>query len=319
MMGNDEKIISEWARHTKTPSPIRVFLTNDRRSDAFQEFVQRMAALAPAVHIKTKHEAGDGLPEIRVQPNITYQAVPHGHELKPFLEILSGLPDKMKNRHLADTHVLEKLEMPAVIKAYISPDCAFCPQTVQSLAALAMRQEMIHLVIIDGAMFSEKASVDRGNSVPTVFLDDQFRWTGNLQLPELIDIIVNRDPAQLSSETLKQILYDGKASDLAKMMADWGKVFPGIYSLLTHTEWPVRLGAMATVEYLGEHRKDVIADVVNGLWEQFEELDEPVKADILYLFGETAHPEARPKIEAVLAGDYSDLVKEAANEAMAAF
>ncbi|HMA86355.1 MAG TPA: thioredoxin family protein [Desulfosalsimonadaceae bacterium] len=318
-MANDENIISEWARETEKPRPVRIFLSQDSRSEAFREFADRMQNLAPAVGIMTEYEADDSLPEIRIKPNITYQAVPQGHELKPFLEILSGLNKEAQAWHLSDTDVLEKISMPAIIKVYISPECPFCPQTVQLLASLAMHQEMIHLVVIDGFMFSEKAAADKVSSVPTVFLDDQFRWTGNVQLPELIDILVNRDPAHLSSETLKQILYDGKASDLAKMMADWGKVFPGIYSLLTHTEWPVRLGAMATVEYLGEHRKDLIADVVNGLWEQFEELDEPVKADILYLFGETAHPEARPKIEAVLAGDYSDLVKEAANEAMAAF
>lgn len=319
MMENDEKTISEWARETDNPCSIRVLLTNDSRSEAFREFAQRMKNLASAVHVKTIYEADDGLPEIRIQPNITYQAVPHDRELKPFLEILSGLTDKMKNRHLADTHILEKLEMPAVIKVYISPECPFCPQTVQSLASLAMRQKMIHLRIIDGTEFSEKASADRVSSVPTVFLDDQFRWTGNIQLPEIIDIIMNRDPAQLSSETLKQILYDGKAADLAKMMAEWGKVFPSLYELLTHTEWPVRLGAMATVEYLGEYRKDLIADIINALWDQFEDLDEPVKADTLYLFGETAHPEARLKIEAVIRGAYSDLVKEAATEAMSAF
>jgi len=318
-MANDETIISEWARQTENPRSIRIFLSQDNRSENFREFADWMETLAPAVRIGTEYEADDSLPEIRIQPNITYQAVPQGHELKPFLEILSGLTKEAQARHLADTDVLEKISMPAILKVYISPECPFCPQTVQSLASLAMHQEMIHLVIIDGAMFSEKAAADKVSSVPTVFLDDQFRWTGNVQLPELIDILVNRDPTQLSSETLKQILYDGKASDLAKMMADWGKVFPGIYSLLTHTEWPVRLGAMATVEYLGEHRQDLIADVVNALWEEFEELDEPVKADILYLFGETAHPEARPKIESVLAGDYSDLAKEAANEAMAAF
>jgi len=318
-MDNDEKTISEWALRADNPYSFRVLLTDDSRSEAFREFVQRMARLAPAVHIKTKHDADGGLPEIRIHSNITYQAVPHNQELKPFLEILSGPPDRAKNRHLDDTRVLEKMEMPAVIKVYVSPECAFCPQAVQSLAALAMRQEMIHLMVIDGTMFTEKASADRVSAVPTVFLDDQFRWTGSVQLPELIDMIVNRDPAQLSSETLKQILYDGKAADLARMMAEWGKVFPSLYELLTHTEWPIRLGAMATVEYLGEYRKDLIADIINALWSQFEDLDEPVKADTLYLFGETAHPEARLKIEAVIRGAYSDLVKEAANEAMAAF
>jgi len=318
-MANDEKIISEWAQNTGNPRSIRILLTNDSRSKRFSEFGEQLAKLAPAVNVRREFEADEAIPEIRIKPNITYQAVPHGHELKPFLKILDGLSYEEQARHLSDTQVLEKIGMPAVMKVYISPECPFCPQTVRSLASLAMHQEMIHLIVIDGSMFSENAEADRVSSVPTVFLDDQFRWTGNIQLPEVIDVLVNRDPAQLSSETLKQILYDGKAADLAKMMADWGKVFPAIYDLLTHTEWPVRLGAMATVEYLSEHRKDLIADIINELWKQFEDLDEPVKADTLYLFGETAHPEARGKIEAVIKGAYSEMVKEAATDAMSAF
>ena len=318
-MASDEKTISEWARQTENPRSIRVSLTSDSRSERFKEFGEQLGLLAPMVGIRTDHEATDSLPEIRIRPNITYRAVPQGHELKPFLEILAGLPHNAEPRHLSDTQVLEKIDMPAVIKVYISPGCPFCPQTVQSLASLVMHQEMIHLLVIDGAAFPEKAEADQVSSVPTVILDDQFRWTGNIQLPEIIDILINRDPAQLSSETLKQILYDGKAADLAKMMAEWGKVFPGIYDLLTHTEWPVRLGAMATVEYLSEYREDLIADIINALWEQFEDLDEPVKADTIYLFGETAHPEARLKIEAVINGAYSEMVKEAATDAMSSF
>jgi len=319
-MAKDEKTISEWARHAEAPRPVSMVLTSDGRSDRFQEFGRQMTDLAPQVGLKVAHaEDDDALPQIHIQPNITYRAIPRDHELKPFLKILSGTPDMSANRPLSDTRVLEKLPMPAVIKVYISPECPFCPQTVESLASLAAAQEMIHLIIIDAAMFQEQAVADEVTSVPTVFLDDHFRWTGAIQLPELIDILVNRDPAQLSSETLKQILYDGKAAQLAGMMAESGAVFPALYELLTHPLWPVRLGAMVTVEYLAELRSDLIGEVVEGLWEQFDAVEDPVKGDILYLFGETAHPDALAKTQAVIQGAYADVVKEAARDAAAAF
>ncbi len=318
-MLQDEKVISEWAQKVESPRPVSVYTTNDSRSESFREFGRLMAELAPSVAVKIGYEDEEGPPEIRIHPNIVYKAVPKDQELKPFLHILSSRTGEASHRRLSDTRILEQLSIPAVIKVYVSPNCSFCPQTVESLAFLACRQEMIHLFVIDAFMFPEQARADNVSSVPTVFVDGRFRLTGRVDLPEIIDLIVNRDPAQLSSETLKQILYDGKAAELAKMMADSGKVFPSLYELLTHTQWPVRLGAMATVEYLGELSSELIAEVVQTLWEHFEEVEDPVKGDILYLFGETAHPDARMKIEAVMNGPYTDLVKEAASDAMASF
>ena len=318
-MANDEKTIATWASHAAAPRPVKVILTGDSRSERFAAFARQMAELAPQMGLKIERADDETLPELRIHPNISYQAIPRGHELEPFLKILSGGTDSDTKRPLSDTHVLEKLAMPAMIKVYISPECPFCPQTVESLASLAGQQEMIHLLVIDASMFHEKAAADKVSSVPTVFLDEQFRWTGSIQLPEIIDILVNRDPAQLSSETLKQILYDGKAAELAGMMNEAGKVFPALYELLTHPLWPVRLGAMVTVEYLAEQSGDLIGEVVSALWEQFDEVEDPVRGDILYLFGETAHPDARGKIELVLQGSYSDAVKEAAEDAAASF
>ncbi len=318
-MSHDEKTISEWARRADAPRSIKVILSNDSRSEQFRQFGEQLNMLAPAVSVRNEGGEDDALPEIRIPPNITYQAIPQGHELQPFLNILSGEADKNGTYHFSDTRVLEKLAMPAVLKVYISPDCPFCPQTVETLAGLARRQHMIHLVVIDGVLFSEKAAADKVGSVPTVFLDEQFRWTGSIQLPEIIDIMLNRDPSQLSSETLKQILYDGKAAELAKMMAEAGRIFPGIYELLTHPLWPVRLGAMVTIEYLAGFRSDLIVDVVNELWRQFDDVEDPIKGDILYLFGETASSEVRVKLEKVVKGAYSNLVKEAASEALADF
>jgi glutaredoxin len=317
-MANDEKVITEWAASIERARPVKVRLTGDSRSERFRSFAERLAALAPALRVRIEEGDEDQPPELVIPPNFTYRAVPAGHELSPFLQILADTAGAAGANQFSDTRVLEKLAMPAVIKVYVTPECPFCPQTVESLAALAGRQEMVHLVVIDGSLFSEHAEADRVSSVPTVLLDDQFRWTGSIQLPELIDIMLNRDPAQLSSETLKQILYDGKAADLARMMADSEKVFPGLYALLTHPLWPVRLGAMVTVEYLAAMRSDLTAEVVEELWRQFDDLEDPVKGDILYLFGETAPANARAKLESVVQGEYPNMVKEAAADALTA-
>ncbi|MFO7839300.1 MAG: thioredoxin family protein [Desulfosalsimonadaceae bacterium] len=319
MTGNDEKTITQWANRIDSPRPMNVILSSDSRSSQFYDFARQIAGLVPALHVTTQQEGEDELPKIQISPNITYQAVPQGHELEPFLRVLSGGGEAAGSRHFSDTQVLEKLGMPAVIKAYITAACPFCPQTVESIAGLAMQQEMIHLFVIDGGMFPELAAADKVSSVPTVFLDDQIRWTGSIQIPEIIDMLVNRDPAQLGSETLKQILYDGKAAELAEMMAEAGKIFPAFYELLTHVLWPVRLGAMVTVEYLAGRRSDLIREVVGELWRQFDEVEDPVKGDILYLFGETGQTGVRPKLEAVVEGAYSATVKEAATEALATF
>jgi alkyl hydroperoxide reductase subunit AhpF len=68
----------------------------------------------------------------------------------------------------------------------------------------------LQLTIIDGTLFPEMMQTYQIRSVPTLLLDEQFRWTGSIPLEELIDTINTRDPAALGSASLESYHKRGR-------------------------------------------------------------------------------------------------------------
>jgi hypothetical protein len=165
-------------------------------------------------------------------------------------------------------------------------------------------------------LFPEMAKSDNIKSAPTVLLDEQYRWTGSVQVQEIVDMTLNRDPAQLSTTSLRNMFEDGEAVNVAEMMMSSGKVFPAFLELLVHEKWPVRLGAMVVFETVAAQNSSLASQTIPFLWERFPGSEDTVKGDILYLFGISGDQRTIPKLETVLNGHYSDEVKEAAAEAL---
>jgi HEAT repeat protein len=174
----------------------------------------------------------------------------------------------------------------------------------------------IQLTIIDGTLFPEIAEPLKIQAVPTLLLDEQFRWTGSVPLEEIINTINSRDPASLGTASLENIIKAGQASHLAAMMLDDKKIFPAFYELLIHNKWPVRLGAMVVMEEIADQNPVMASEVIDFLWDRFQRLPDPVKGDILYMFGEIKDRRAVSWLEDVLDGEYDEEVKEAAKEAL---
>ena len=100
------------------------------------------------------------------------------------------------------------------------------------------------------------------------------------------------------------------------MMLEKVQIFPAFYEVLAHPKWPVRLGAMVVMEELIENNRDLAARMLEPLWERFNKVDNPVKGDLLYLFGQLKRTECVPLLQAILKGDYDSEVQEAAQEAL---
>lgn len=316
MTPEDQGIITEWYRKIDCEIRIGLILTEDDRSKQIQAFCEHFSRLAPGVMIAREHKDGGHAPELIIRQNISYQAVPLGRELDPFLNALSSQDTLSGELPSPVRDTLNQISTPAMLKVYIAPECPFCPQVVTRLLTLAASQSLLHITVIDGALFPEMAENDHIRSVPTVILDDQFRWTGAIQLEELVHVMLSRDPSKLGADSLRTILEEGNAAGLAQMMIESGKIYPGFLDLLTHAKWPVRLGAMVTFEFLAQDRKEIASQVIAPLWDRFSRVDDRVKGDILYVFGESNDPSVTPKLNSVLSGPYSGELREAAAEAL---
>ena len=164
--------------------------------------------------------------------------------------------------------------------------------------------------------FPELGEKENIQSVPALILEDQFRWTGSIQITEIVDVIANRDVSMLGPVSLEMMITQGKAGELAEMMLAKEQIFPAFYEVLTHPKWPVRLGAMVVMEELIESNPDLATRMLKPLWERFNQVDNRVKGDLLYIFGQMKPTDLVPRLQAILNGNYDPEVQEAAQETL---
>jgi hypothetical protein len=317
MTPEEEQIIRVWGKSLQEKKTISFVRTRDEAGKQIEAFCEKLSRLVPHVQIKPPEGEGDlSAPEIRVRPNLRYQALPLGRELEPFLKGIHSLDPLAEDLPPSVREALHQVVVPATLKVYVTSQCPFCPLIVSRCLALAEAHPDIQVLVIDGLLFPDVAEIDQVRSVPTLILDDGFRWTGSVDLEELVTMILKRDPAKLGQESLKQMLESGRAADLTRMMILGDTVFPALLDLLGHPKWSIRLGAMVVFEELAEKRPDLASRVAADLWERFSDLEEGAQGDVLYLFGQSRDPALISRLKSVLGGTYPPEVKEAAAEAI---
>jgi hypothetical protein len=318
MIPQEEEIISRW----RETVPGKILLTTAWKEDEpgrkIRAFCQAFQHLVPQVRVEEEEILDESMPEIRVRENIRYSAVPEAKELEPFLRAVHSAEPLAADLQPSLRKLLQQLDVPASIRVYISPRCPFCPHAVLQCLALADASESCRVLVVDATLFPEQTAEDGIRSVPTIILDRAFRWTGSVKTRELVNMILHRDPLQLSSESLEQMLHSGRAEELAEMMAGRGEVFPGLLELLVHNKWPVRLGAMVTFQHLVESKPDLAYQIALSLWDRFSRVDDPIKGDILFLFGESGDLSLLPMLNSIIEGRHPLEVKEAARDAVKA-
>lgn len=316
-MTPDEKAqIRKYNSELSTDIHISLLTTEDKRSKEFEGFCENLVRLAPRIRVMQEEGESGGAPAIQVSHTLRYHAIPLGKELRPFLDALPVSDGRASSMSASVQDHLNRMDVPAMLRLFISQQCPFCPVTVQHITPLVAISELIDLTIIDCTLFPEMAQSNRIRSVPTLLLDRQFRWTGSFLLEEVTEVMTNRDPAELGSLSLERMLKEGDASKLAEMMLEREQIFPPLLDLLTHEKWPVRLGAMVAMEEITNRNPGLAAQVIDPLWERFQQVEDPVKGDIIHVLGESGNRTIAPKMQMVLDGEYDAEVKEAAREAL---
>lgn len=312
----EEKQILSLNERLSKEIQIEFLETDHEKSPAMRQFCDELVQRVPKILIKREQGDPDEIPAIQVHNGLRYQAVPAGTEVGPFIEALQLIDSGTAQVGEKTAAGLAKIDLPTHLVIYVSPRCTFCPGAVQQLLPLLTLNPRIRLTVVDAMHFPELAEKDHIQSVPTLILEDQFRWTGTFQLDEIVEMMVNRDPGVLGPASLEMMLKEGKADQLTEMMLGKAEIFPAFYELLTHAKWPVRLGAMVVMEEIIEKNPELAAQSIGPLWQQFDKVDNRVKGDLVYILGQMSPKETTPLLEGILNGDYEAEVKEAAVEAL---
>ncbi len=295
---------------------IGVIETDHEKSRLIMQFCDSLSHLVPKIRINKEEGDSNGLPAILVHQGLIYQTLPSGTEIEPFMQALQLLASNMEQIDESLRTRVEKINLPTQLVVYVSPQCKFCPEAVRRLLPLPFLNGHIRLTVIDGILFPEVAEKENIQSVPTLIMEGRLRWTGAIELNEIIDVMGSRDPGALGPVSLEMLLKEGRASELAEMMLEAGKIFPAFYEVLVHPKWPVRLGAMVVMDELIENHLDLAIQTLKPLRGRFYEVDNRVKGDLLYVLGAMRRKEIIPWLGTIINGDFDAEVKEAAREAL---
>jgi len=316
-MNNLEEKLHAWKGRLNEKINITLTLTHGKQDIFFEEFCHHLERVFPDITIKREIDRNRTLPEIRLTENLLYSALPLEMELDPFLEALTPLKDKEFKWPEALLEKLSKIEIPVRLKLYVAPSCPHCPAMVRTMVRLAYACESISLTIVDGTLFPEQASADGVMSAPCLVLNKDIQWIGNVDPMEVVDMILNQDPSNLSLSALKRILEQGRASWIAARIMEAGKISPAFIELLLHDTWSVRLGAMVVLEEITEKMPDLASRISEPLWQAFEGAGPTVKGDILYALGEAGDPAIESRLRKLVATLDDPELREAGAEALA--
>ena len=309
--------IRRWGDRLKGEVVLRLIRTPDDRTARLESFCDALARAVPSVKvIRQKGEEDELLPALRAGDRCAFHAVPEGTELGPFLELLTLQGEEPGRLAEKLPSGAASVEWATRFKLYVSPHCPHCPQMVKLAAPLPLVNPLFQTSVIDAGLFPEQASQDGVQAVPTLLVDDEFRWTGVVAWPEILDVLTHRDPAQMSPATFKNMLKEGQASRVAEMMLERDEIFAAFPKLVAHPEWSVRLGALVVMEELTESRPDLARRALGPLWEELDGAADPVKGDILYLYGELGGEEWVAPLEKLLSESPSEELKPVLEEAL---
>ena len=316
MQAHDENKLIQLNDHIKGRLILTLIESEHNISDGLKAFCDNLSSVVPKVKIIREYEEDGGLPGIQLRNGITFHLIPQDSKLDPFIEALLPAEDPLRDLPDGIRSMVSHIKLPAHLQVFIAPQCRFCPAVVRSLTRVAAATELVYLTIIDGTLFPGLTRQLKIKAVPTILLDERFRWTGSVPLRELLDVMIHRDAGSLSPAVMERLVSEGNAVKLAEMMLDAGKIFPSLINLLTHDAMSIRLGAMVAVEVIDEKNHDLAMQVVGPLRKNLAGLTDSVKGDVIYLFGELEAENTISDVKKILAESNAGEVKEAASEAL---
>jgi thiol-disulfide isomerase/thioredoxin len=310
--------IRDWHSTRLDDIEIKIVLSDHPQSQAVREFCTEFSRVAHRIGFRTTDVETGELPGIHITPRLVFHAAPQGSELDPFLEAINMFhPGDPPVQSSKPTHDLNP-DLPVFLKLFVAPQCPFCPIATRQFLPLVRANANLNLAIIDSLLFEDDARQFAIQSVPTLLMDNDYRWTGPLPIAEIIQLINNRDPATLGVDSLRNLLEQGRADQLTSMMIKDGSIFPAFFDLLTHSKWPVRLGAMVVIETLCEQDPELAQQVVAPLQAHFNKVDPMAQGDILHTIGQAGDVSVVPWLDAIGTQSNNPEIKESVHEAVLA-
>ena len=144
---------------------------------------------------------------------VRFAAIPLGHEFTSLVLALlwtGGHPPKAEQETL---DAIATLQGDLRFEVYMSLSCHNCPDVVQALSLMAVRNPAVQVTVIDGGLFQAEVEQRQVMAVPMVYLNGQEFGGGRMSLEEIVaKLDVNadaREAAKLDAKDPFDVLIVG--------------------------------------------------------------------------------------------------------------
>jgi alkyl hydroperoxide reductase subunit F len=180
------------------------------RSREMQELIAEIVTLSPLVTHVPARSAAPFTPSFALrlpgrEPHVRFAGLPMGHEFTSLVLALlqaGGHPPK------AEPELIERiarLEQDLDFETVVSLSCQSCPEVVQALNLMALKNPRIRHTMIDGAASPAEVECRQVLAVPAVFLNGKPFGQGRMDLAEILSKIDSggaREAAALEAAAL---------------------------------------------------------------------------------------------------------------------
>ncbi len=199
--------------------PIRLIasLDNSQGATEMRELLTEIAGLSDMVSFD---DSGNDArkPSFVIAPQdsdqgVRFAAIPLGHEFTSLVLALlwtGGHPPKEEAETL---EAIDALKGDFKFEVYMSLSCHNCPDVVQALSLMAIRNPAVNTVVIDGGLYQAEVEERQVLAVPMVYLNGEVFGSGRMTLQEIVaKLDVNadeREAAKLDAKEAFDVLVVG--------------------------------------------------------------------------------------------------------------
>ncbi|WP_374412048.1 alkyl hydroperoxide reductase subunit F [Novosphingobium colocasiae] len=183
--------LSQYLGMLREPIELVAALGDDAKSIETRELLTTIAGLSDKV--TARFDGSDArIPSFtiaataRPEAAVRFAGLPMGHEFTSLVLALlwaGGHPPKVSDEALDQ---IAALDGPLDFEMYFSLSCHNCPDVVQALTLIALRNPKAHVTLIEGGTYQAEVEERGVMAVPATFLNDAMWASGKISLEEIL-------------------------------------------------------------------------------------------------------------------------------------
>ena len=218
MLDDDLKTqLAAYLERVTQPFEMVATLGDDDQSRELHDLLEEIAAMSDKIALKTDgddaRKPSFALNRVGGDRKLRFAAIPLGHEFTSLVLALlwtGGHPPKVEPEVIEQ---IDNLDADLDFEVYMSLSCHNCPDVVQALTLMAVRNPRVKATIIDGGLYQNEIEDRQIMGVPTVFLNGELFGSGRMNVEEIIAKVdtgaAQREAAKLNAKAPYDVLIVG--------------------------------------------------------------------------------------------------------------